>query len=339
MKQAQKNHDNPLEDLASVVREMVTDLNDSIRCITKKPAGARLQNLRSTVYTMDSTVVHRPAPLERYTKEWSKFISGSKESLDKKAVGFLCWVPEIAIDTRFLACVKSSGMDLNRRSLAGLIRSCHCMWENIPPENPSVHIVIGLLNRYRGTDQVVHKWQAHFDALLAEDAPQTMAGKLLRSGKSLASFINEWRIEPLSVFFRKVVELAAAACRSRLGLPASNLHVLLFRDLLPWPGWKPSNFKKEIGDIILHTPMSNQSQETIQRFILHYEELGDPRLSANRIKWAEVPQKAKDRLIHWLNRENPCLFPEHVYQQGKGWVWKQRVSLWDPLSFEHGDRQ
>jgi len=339
MRQGQNKHDALLEDLGSIVREMVTDLDHSARHITKKPAGIRFSNLQSTVYSIDAPIAHRPPPLERYTKEWIDFINSNKKSLDKKAIGFLCWVPEIAIDTRFLACVENSGITLNRRSLTGLVRSCHCMWEDVWPEGAPVHIVRGLLSQHRGTDQTLLKWQTHLDALLMEHAPQIMAGKLLNGGKGLVSFIDEWRIEPQSAFFRRIIETATAMCRNRLDQPTSDLLVLLFRDLLPWPGWEPSYLKKEIGDIILYRPMSNRSRETIQRFILHFEGLGDPRLSANRLKWMEVPQKAQDRMIHWLGRENRHVFSEHVYQQGKGWVWKQMISIWDPLSFENTDRR
>jgi hypothetical protein len=334
MDHAQRNHDVLLEDLSSLVREFVNDLDDAARRIIKKPAAVSLQNLRNTVYGMDAPVVHRGAPLERYMKDWTEYVSGNKGSLDKRAVRFLCWVPEIALDVRFLSQVWSSGIELNRRTLAGLVRSCHCMWEKVPPDSESVRIVRGLVHRYRGSNQVLRKWQAHTEALLTADAPRIMADKLVGGGRGLASFIDEWRIEPQSAFFRRVVECATATCRNRLDQPAGNFLVLLFRDLLPWPGWEPSTFKKEIGAIILHKPMSDRPRETIQRFVLHFEGLGDPRLPVNRLKWNEVPNTAKDRLTDWLRQENPYTFSERVYQQGRGWGWKQRASLRDPLSFE-----
>ncbi len=112
--------------------------------------------------------------------------------------------------------------------------------------------------------------------------------------KSLASFIDEWRIEPQSAYLRTVVEIASGRV-PRSARPAHGvLHVLLFRDLLPWPGWNPSAFKKEIGALILHKPMSDRSRETIQRFILHFEGLGDPRLSANRSSGPRCRNEAKD---------------------------------------------
>jgi hypothetical protein len=333
----QKNDDVLLKDLSALLREVLDDLDDAARRITKTPAAARLRNLQSTVYDIDAPPVHRGAPLERYMKDWTEYVSGNKESLDKRSVRFLCWVPGIAVDLRFLAVVQRSGIELNRRSLGGLVRSCHCMWESMPAISPSVRIIEGLLYRYRGADRVVRKWQSAAEVLLASDAPRVMADTLVGGGRSLASFIDEWRIEPQSAFFRRVVEIATAACRSRLDQLTGAALVLLFRDLLPWPGWKPSTFKKEIGALIQHKPMSDRSREAVGRFILHFEGLGDPRLSVNRVKWAEVPDQARARLIRWLCRENPYAFSEHVHQQGKGWVWTQKSSLRDPLSFEDAE--
>jgi hypothetical protein len=337
MEQTLKNNDVLLQDLNFIVREMVNNLDNSARRVTKTPLSARLQNLQNIVCSIDAPVICRPAPLERYTKDWAEFVSGNKKSLDKSAIKFLCWVPEVAVDVRFLAFVDSSGIELDWRLFAGLVRSYHCMWEKMPPECPSIHIIRSLLNRYRGTHQVLLKWQIHFDALLTRYAPRIMADMFLHSKRSVTSFVEEWHIELQSAFFRRVVEIATATCRNQLDKPAGDFLVLLFRDLLPWPGWIPSNFKKEIGAIVLYKPMSDQSREMIQRFILHFKGLGDPRIPANRVKWAEVPEKAKDLLIHWLCQENPYIFPEHVYQQGKGWIWKQKASIRDPLSFEEAE--
>jgi hypothetical protein len=337
MDHPQKNDDVLLKDVSALIRELANDLDDSAVRITKKPAMVRLRNLQNTVYGIDAPVVNRGAPLERYMKDWKEFVRGNKKSLDKRAVRFLCWVPEVAIDVRLLAAVQSSGIALNWRTLAGLVRSCHCMWESMPQISQAVQIIKGLLRRYRGTNQVLRKWQSATEALFASDAPRVMADKLVGGGRSLALFIDEWRIEPQSAYLRRVVEIATATCRSRLDQLTGPLLALFFRDLLPWPGWNPSTFKKEIGALIQHNPMSDRSRETVQRFILHFEGLGDPRLSVNRVKWSEVPNRARDHLIRWLGRENPYTFSEHLYQQGRGWVWKQKTSLRDPLSFEDAE--
>jgi len=267
-------------------------------------------------------------------REWTRFISGDVKTLDKAAIRYLCWVPEIAIDGRFLAYIVSSGTAPNRRCLAGLVRSCHCRWENLLSESGCVSIVRGLIKNYNGSNQVLLKWQTNPDAVLSKSAPLILAERLIHSGKSLRFFVDEWQLEAHSPFFQKVVEIAAARCRDQLNRLPEDVLILLFRDLLPWPGWKLSAFKKEIGALILHRPMNGKVQEILQRFILHYEKLGDPRLPINRIKWAEVPRQATDLFIQWLLHENPFAFPEHVYQQGRGWFWRQKTSGLAPLSFE-----
>ncbi len=334
MERKQRSDDALVKDLTFLIRELVDALDDSAGRLTKKQAAMSLRNLQRTADGRGKAPpVHRGTPLERYTSDWTDYVSGKKASLDKRAIRFLCWVPGIATDGRFLAAFKSSGIGPSRRTLAGLVRSCHCMWDDMPRISPSIDIVRGLLQAYGGSDKVLRKWQAHIEVLLAKDAPRRMADKLVGGERSLASFMEEWCIEPQSDFFRRVVVIACAACRNRLDGLDRALFVLLFRDLLPWPGWDPPTFKREIGALIQHDPMSERSRETIQRFVLHFEGLGDPRLSANRVQWAEVPIAAKERMIDWLCKENPYVFSEHVYQQGEGWVWKQRASPHDPLSF------
>ena len=328
-----------LESLSAALREMVNDWDDSARRITKKPPEARLRNLQRAARGIDAPIVHRPPPRERHMRRWTEFVDGARNTLGKRAVRFLCWLPEVACDPRFLTYVEGSEIELAWRSIAGLVRSCHSMWGRLSPESPSVHIVRRLLTRSPGSGEMWRKWQAHSDALLAAHGPRIMAHMLLRSGKGLAAFVGEWRIEPQSAFFREVAGIAAARCRTRLGEPPGIFHILLFRDLLPWPGWNISDFKAEIGAVILHRPMDGRSREMVQRFILNFEGLGDPRLPANRIKWMGVPGPAQDLLVQWLGRENPYVFAQHVYQQGRGWVWTQKPSVRDPLTFEEPNLQ
>ena len=256
MDRGQKNHDVLLEDLSALVRDLVNDLDDAARRIIRKPPAVSLQNLRSTVSGIDAPEVHRGAPLERYMKEWAEHVRGDKESLDKRAIRFLCWVPEVALDLRFLALVVSSGIELNRRTLAGLVRSCHCMWEEMPQMNPSLRIIKGLLRRYRGSNQVLRKWQAHAEALLTADAPRIMAEKLVGGGWSPASFIDEWSIEPQSAFFRRVVECAAAACRDRLDQPAGQSPCSAFQG--PSAVARMGAVRVQKGDRRHHSPRAHE---------------------------------------------------------------------------------
>ena len=162
------------EELNTIIQEVLSNLDVSAHGLTREPPGMRLQNLQSAAYGIDAPVVYRQMPFERHMKEWTRFISGDSEALDKAAIKYLCWVPEIAIDERFLRYVESSPIELNWRSLAGLVRSCHCKWEELSPESTSLSIIRVLLKRYKGPNRVLRnmagtsrcparsKWSASF---------------------------------------------------------------------------------------------------------------------------------------------------------------------------------
>ncbi len=315
------------EELRSAIRGMAGDFEDSVQRLMEKPAEVRLRNLRNTVRCIDAPVTHRPPPLERYLAEWIEYTRGNGKSLDKRAIRFLCWTPEVAVAPKFLALLDGSGIEIDRRVLAGLVRACHCMWERTAEIAACRNVVRDLLDRYDGADPLLCKWRAQGEALLSEQGPRIMADRLVSGGESLAPFLKEWRIEAQSSFFARMVEIAAAVCRHRLDERTGSLIDLLFKELLPWPGWNPSNFKKEIGAIILHRPMSDRCREMIQEFVLRSEGLGDPRLPENRMNWAGAPHEAKKRMIRWLRQESAYAFTDRVYRQGEGWVWRKSAFL------------
>ena len=339
MVEAQQDDRLSFEDMSLVLREVAETLDASRRRLTGLSPGSRLQNLQKAIYGIDAPVVHRLRPLERHMLEWSKFVSNDEKTLGRPAMKYLCWVPEVATDERFLAYAAKSDEVWSWSCLGGLVRSCHLRWESLPSESPSVLIIRGLLKRYKGPDRILTKWRTNLDAVLGKTGPLILAEKLIHQAESLRSFLDEWRLEACSPFSRKVVETAAAGCRARFNLLTRDLLILLFRDLLPWPGWELSSLKKEVGALILHRPMNGRIQEILQRFVLHFDELGDPRLAGNRIKWVEVPEQARDLFTRWLLRENAFILPEHVYQQGKGWFWYQKPSGLRPLSFEQEEWQ
>ena len=153
-------------------------------------------------------------------------------------------MPEIAIDERFLLYVESSSIELNWRSLAGLIRSCHCKWEELSPESTSLSIMRVLLKRYRGSNRALRTWQTHPDALLGQNGPLLLAEILIRKGRSLHSFLDEWRIETQSVFFQMFIEIVAARCRVQINRLPEDVLLLLFRDHLVVAGMETVSFQK-----------------------------------------------------------------------------------------------
>ncbi len=322
------------EELGSMIHDALLTLDASAHSVTREPPGVKLQNLQSAAYSIGSSVVHRQMPFERHKAEWVKFSEGKIDKLGVPALKYLCWVPEIALDERFLHHLETSSLELNWRSLAGLVRSCHSAWGTLSPDSDSLSLVRELLKHYRGSHKSIRAWQGHPDAVLGRNGPLLLADMLIKAGSRLTSFANDWGLEKESTFFQQFVKVASEKCRQRIHRVPDNVMLMLFRDLLSWKGWKKDDFKKEIGALILHQPMNAHVQEVIQRFVLHHKELGDPRLPANTIKWSDVPVSAKNVFTEWLRREVPFAFNERVFQEGRGWTWQNRASRLEPLRLD-----
>ncbi|HEX2965146.1 MAG TPA: EH signature domain-containing protein [Syntrophorhabdaceae bacterium] len=324
------------EELDAMIHDILMTLDASAHGLTREAPCDRLQNLQSAAYGIDSPVVYRKMPFDRHRQDWVEFSEGGTDKLDLPTIKYLCWVPEIALDERFLHYVAQSSVELKWRSLAGLVRSCHSAWGTLFSHSNSLLAVRELLKSYHGSHHVILTWQKNPDAVLSRNGPLLLADMLIRTGSRLRSFADEWGLEKESTFFQEFVKTAAEKCRQRMHRLPDDVLLMLFRDLLSWKGWKKEEFKKEIGGLILHQPMNPHIQEVVQRFILHHKELGDPRLTANGSKWSGVPVSARNVFTEWLRREVPFAFSERVFQEGRGWTWQNRASRLEPL---HLDRQ
>ncbi len=324
MPQAQERSDISLDDVRLLIRKTGNDMRRFVKSLSAQPADMLFRNLRTTVEKIGSSPVRRPPPLERYMRQWSDFAAGRTKQLDRGTMRYLCWEPEIATSNQFLAYLESSGMELTRRPLEGLVRSCHSKWEAPFSGGPSVEIVRSLVARYRGPNPVIAKWKSNPEAILGEGGPNILARNLVDGRKSLHAYLKEWCLESQSLFVRALVEAATVRCRRQLSAASGDVIGLLFGELLPWPGWDLPAFKKAVGACILHESVTNMIQELLETFVLTHKELGDPRLPGNHIKWAEVPQEARDRMLQWLCRERATFFFDHVYREDEGWGWQRR---------------
>lgn len=333
MPQIQRNDDVSLDDLSLLIRRTGSDMRKFMKLLAGQPVENLLGNLRITVEKIGSAPVRRPPPLERYMLQWSEFESGKRKDLDRGTMRYLCWEPDIATSNQFLTYVQGSGMELTRRPLEGLVRSCHSKWKGSFPKSSPVDCIRSLVGRYKGPNPVLVKWKSNLDAILGEDGPEILARGLVSEQKNLRTSLNEWYLESQSPFVQKIVEAATARCRGQLGEASGCLLALLFRELLPWPGWELPAFKKELGACILHHAVTGKIQDMFETFVLTHKELGDPRMPANQIKWAEVPQRAKERVLQWLCKEKVVSFLDHVHREDEGWGWQRHDDSTDSVRF------
>lgn len=312
-----------LDDLLRLVAETGDTMRRFTAVLAGQPVEGRLSHLRATVRKIGSTFPRRPVADARYMAQWSQFVSGDGRDLDEGTMRYLCWEPDIATSIRFLAYLRDSGMALSVRPLAGLVRSCQRKWEGPLPASRPVEMVRDFVGRYEGPSPVIWKWRSNLNAVLGRNGPEMLGLSFVEEGSTLRAFVEEWYLDPRSPFVHKVVEAATATCRHRLAQPSRGLLGLLFGELLPWPGWGLPVFKREIAELILHGAAVGQVREVLQKFILMHNDLGDPRVPANKMKWADLPREARSRMLLWLS-ENPFSFFDHVHQEGKGWTWRCR---------------
>jgi len=315
-----------LDETSLRLRQITDEMSEFTDFLAGQPVEDRLRNLQKTVQQIGLTPPRRPPRLERYVVEWGQFKTGKRKVLDRSTAAYLCWEPEAATDSAFLCHLIASKFNLTSRSLAGLVRSSHNSWSGPFPTSLSADIIRGLLCRYQGSNPVVSKWKTNNDIMLGINAHSVLGRRLNDEKKKIQSLFDEWFLESSSPFAHSVIENATALCRTQLVSPSRDTIEFLFAELLSWPEWNPAAFRREIGQLIMDGAATGQIREILQKFILLHKELGDPRLPGNQLKWMDVGEAPKTRVLRWLAK-TPYSFVEHIHQEGRGWSWRQREEM------------
>lgn len=318
------NDDLSLDDVIRRVAGYAMDMHAFPKALSRETPQNRLKELRAAVTRIGHKVSRKPPPLERYALQWRQFAAGEATALDRGTVRYLCWDSNVATSPFFLAYLYYSGSKLSRRSIEGLVQSCHNKWEGDFPESQSVASVRTFVEGYQGTNPVLGRWKANLDAVLGPDGPSLLGRDLALKGERLAPYLNQWYLAPQSPFVGALVKEATVECRKRLGSGSPATRTLLFTDLLPWPCWKMHDLREELSHLILHGATTGQIRDDLLTFVLAHKQLGDPRIDENRINWDEVNFKAKNRLIEWFNDHSELEFFDKVYRYGRGWVVQAR---------------
>ncbi len=323
-----------LNELRQALTQITEKMRSFVESLDSHDGETRLPNLMAAVDSMVEVFPNPPPYDASYTAEWIGFASGNRKRLDPSTVRYLCWEPNIATTDHFLAYLWRSGLKLTSRPLAGLVRSCHAVWKNGPGIYPAAGVIKDLVKQYNGSSQVIRKWKSNLNAIFGALGPETLGRSLINEKKKLNPFLEEWFLDPQSVFARQIVEKATALCRDHLDTPTAAVVTTLFGDLLPWGGWEMTALWREVGALILRVEDS-QTRTILQRFVMIHRSLGDPRLPKNRANWSGIDQEAKNRFEEWLTKRSPSapslppIVPlpaspkkpmERVYRQGKGWT-------------------
>lgn len=316
--------DRSFDDIMRFVAQSAKSMHAFPKALSRETVDTRLRELRQTVKRIGSKVSRKPPPLERYMLQWRQFASRETSGLDRGAIRYLCWESNIATSSLFLRYLEWSESKLGRRSLEGLVRSCHNKWEGDFIESSAVATVRGFIEAYQGSNPVLRRWRANSDAVLGPKGPLLLARDMVIKAERLGPYLSQWYLSPQSPFVGLLIKEATAECRKRLGSGATSIQAVLFSDLLPWPSWKLRDLKDELGHLILHAATSGEIRERLLTFVLRHKELGDPTIKENRMNWTEVNPRATRRFIEWLTSGHDLTYFDQVYRYGKGWVWQLR---------------
>jgi hypothetical protein len=293
-----------------------------------------LTNLQAVVLGLGQTKaaksLHCP---DEYVSQWRNYLDNDNARLLSRALRYLCWQPEIATSQRFQYHLDQNNIELNARSLQGLVHCCHARWSPEFAGSQAITRVRDRLERYAGPNRLLSEWKDNSSTILGPKGAEEFGAELVQNLEGIKRHCENWGIgDETSSYVQTAVRHATELCRNQMDR-VPKLRDYLVSELLPWMGWPPDLFKREISQTILH-PATSQSadvQECVRRFVLDDPRLGDPRrASDNRLNWFGIGE-AEQRVIEWLSQLDIVFFFESVLPrgedpQGRKEFWLQYVS-------------
>ncbi len=255
---------------------------------------------------------------EEYVKQWKDFQEDQTQQLQRRAIRYLCWQPDVATSQPFQYFLDHNHIDLNARSLQGLVRSCHARWSPEFAKGQVVSRVRDRLNTYGGTNPLLSQWKQGSGVILGLRGAEEFGAEMVETLRPIKQHCESWGIaDETSAYVQVAVRHAAEVCRNQMDR-VPDLGKYLLQELLPWTGWPLHVFKDEASKVILHaaTTQAVDVRESVRLFALNDPRLGDPRLQHNRLNWAGIGE-AERRVIEWLSQFDIVFFFESVLPLGK----------------------
>jgi EH_Signature domain len=307
------NSDQPLS-----VSSALRDLEDTLKIfyreveVLRKPRENELKHLLDAVESLArprAVVVLHTRPDSR--QRWNDYCSGRARFLSSADIRHLCWEPQIASSMAFIRFLLARAEPINAHKIIGLVHSYHFLWSHDSTRDYAQTIGL-ILKRYQGRNRLVARWRSFPDNLLGNTAPEQMAHELVKNCCSLSDFCTDWGLDSATPFFCTLMTHAADECRKGIGR-SPVLCKYLLNEILSWRGWPMGVFKTEVEATILDSAAESDAdvQDSIKRFAIDNEWLGDPRLPRNRINWAGI-SRAETRVLSWMAKADIVFFFEHV---------------------------
>jgi EH_Signature domain len=281
-------------------------------------AEESLEKLPRVIEQLGQTRQARPSQCPpEYEKQWAEVLSGNRETLEPRAIRYLCWNPDVATDRSFQYFLDRSRHPVNARSLQGMITCCHSRWSEQFASSQVVARVHDRLNHYDGPNRLLTTWKSHASMILGPGAHQAFAREFIRAGTSIGQHCRSWGIsEEPSFFLQMAVENAGVICLDEIDR-VNGMKELLFREIIPWTGWSPDRLKSVFSRLILESPKRKaELVEPVTRLVMGDRRFGDPRQRHNHNNWLGMDEAAR-RVKEWLSTADITFFFEHVLPDKK----------------------
>jgi len=292
--------------------DSLRSVNHSLAQEIEQPfAGIPTDNprLKVTIESLPERAAKPPIVPEDYKQQWRELVEKRRDSLEPRAVRYLCWDPDIATDPRFQEYLDDFQSDLSARSLQGLVRSCHARWSSDFAVGTVADKVRRRLYRFNGANRVIAKWKEGLSLVLGSKATGDLATWMLEGRKPIKEACEFWKLEEQSRYLLQAVEEAAAACLKQIG-EHSPYNRYMNGELIAWSGWPIDRFKKLVSNVIERTFPAAEFAQALKPMVLGDSRLGDPRLPPNATNWLGVSTEARNRYIEWLSKDDIVFFFE-----------------------------
>lgn len=262
-----------------------------------------------------------------YVVAWQRYVLDPRQPVSARALRYLCWEPEVATEARFLHYLDTVIGTISTRSLQGLVWSCHARWSLEFAAGPIAQQVRQRLVAYDGDHLMMKHWRQHADVLLGPTGPRRLGTALLAMRSPVPVFCKTWAIHESSPYVLEVMRHALASCLKEL-VSDPALCSYLITTLLPWPGWTTRDFYMAIEATVRHSTVHTTAgmPEQLASLILADPRLGDPRLPQQEAPWSHLSQEARQRVVHWLSREDMRFFFDRVLPESKD--QEERKTFW-----------
>src|SRR2546425_1049465 len=275
-------------------------------------ATDRLAPLAQIVHSLDEPTIQKAVRCPSdYTEQWNRFSRGELAELTPQALRSLCWEPSAASDKRFAKLLSSLDV-ITPRQIQGLVHSLHRVWSKEVVGGETRSLAETYIARYGGKHRLIRIWRERSAEVIGVRAPETLGQRAVFNRQPPDACFAELRIDPSSNFARASVAAASQECRRPWGRASERINYAL-EELLPWPHWDLSTFKKEVTAVILDDVFRVPGrQERLRAMLLKDSRLGDLRLPHRRANWAMVDVAAQRRFLEWLSRADIVFFFEHA---------------------------